>query len=160
LSQRTRESLAPGRLPISPLCCPPSSLRSILCHRAAAGELRYSNPSCSFDHGKRRGSAGVLLLGAHLAGRAESIFPGRSARLALVCQLTGYFCLTYALGHLPATVTSLILLAVAPLTAVFAFLIFRERMTIIQLFGGGLVLFGVWTITRADWDRVPRSCAE
>jgi drug/metabolite transporter (DMT)-like permease len=80
--------------------------------------------------------------------------------LALVCQLTGYFCLTYALGHLPATVTSLILLAVAPLTAVFAFLIFRERMTIIQLFGGGLVLFGVWTITRADWDRVPRSCAE
>jgi drug/metabolite transporter (DMT)-like permease len=80
--------------------------------------------------------------------------------LGLVCQLTGYFCLTYALGHLPATVTSLILLCIAPLTAVFALLIFGERMTIIQLFGGGLVLLGVWIVTGTDRDRCPSCCAE
>jgi drug/metabolite transporter (DMT)-like permease len=77
--------------------------------------------------------------------------------LGLVCQLTGYFCLTYALGHLPATVTSLILLAVAPLTAVFAFLTLGERMTIGQLLGGGLVLLGVWIVTGSDREHSPPS---
>jgi drug/metabolite transporter (DMT)-like permease len=68
--------------------------------------------------------------------------------LALVCQLVGYFSLTYALGHLPATVTSIILLAVAPLTALFALILFGERMTPIQLLGGALVLLGVWLAGR------------
>jgi drug/metabolite transporter (DMT)-like permease len=78
--------------------------------------------------------------------------------LALVCQLMGYFCLTYALGHLPATVTSLILLSAAPLTAVFAFIIFAERMTLIQLLGGALVLLGVWTVTGANRNHATSSC--
>jgi drug/metabolite transporter (DMT)-like permease len=55
-------------------------------------------------------------------------------------------------------VTSLILLATAPLTAVFALLIFAERMTFIQILGGGLVLLGVWIITGADRNRAPSSC--
>ncbi len=67
--------------------------------------------------------------------------------MGLVCQLTGYFSLTYALGHLPATVTSVTLLAIAPLTAVLAFLIFGERMTMLQIFGGTLVLAGVWVVS-------------
>ena len=70
--------------------------------------------------------------------------------LALVCQLTGYFCLTYALGHLPVTVTSVVLLAVAPLTAVFAFALFRERLSPLQIFGGLLVICGVWIVTRHE----------
>jgi drug/metabolite transporter (DMT)-like permease len=68
--------------------------------------------------------------------------------LGLVCQLTGYFCLTYALGHLPATVTSVVLLAVGPLTAVFAFGLFGERMTLLQIVGGVFVIFGVWIVSR------------
>jgi drug/metabolite transporter (DMT)-like permease len=107
-------------------------------------------------------SAAVLLVFAASA-RISLAVPSLSslaalAGLALVCQLTGYFCLTYALGHLPATVTSLILLATAPLTAVFALLIFAERMTFIQILGGGLVLLGVWIITGADRNRAPSSC--
>ena len=70
--------------------------------------------------------------------------------LSLVSQLTGYLCLTYALGHLPATVTSLILLACAPLTAVFALLVFGERMSMLQLLGGALVLVSVWIVTGED----------
>jgi drug/metabolite transporter (DMT)-like permease len=65
----------------------------------------------------------------------------------IVCQLVGYFCLTYALGHLPATVTSVMLLAVAPLTALFALMTFGERMTALQSIGGLLVLVGVWIVT-------------
>jgi drug/metabolite transporter (DMT)-like permease len=70
--------------------------------------------------------------------------------LSLVSQLTGYLCLTYALGHLPATVASLMLLAGAPLTAIFALLVFGERMTILQLLGGVLVLIGVWIVSAED----------
>jgi drug/metabolite transporter (DMT)-like permease len=70
--------------------------------------------------------------------------------LSLVSQLTGYLCLTYALGHLPATVASLIMLACAPLTALFALLVFDERMSLLQLFGGALVLVGVWIVTGDD----------
>jgi drug/metabolite transporter (DMT)-like permease len=70
--------------------------------------------------------------------------------LSLVSQLTGYLCLTYALGHLPATVASVILLAGAPLTAVFALFVFAERMSALQLLGGALVLVGVWIVTGED----------
>lgn len=80
--------------------------------------------------------------------------------LGLVCQLTGYFCLTYALGHLPATVTSVILLAVAPLTALLALMIFKERMTMFQVLGGALVLLGVWIVSGAQQDQRPSSVAE
>jgi len=67
--------------------------------------------------------------------------------LGLLCQLTGYFSLTYALGHLPATVPSVVLLAVAPLTAVLAFIILGERITTLEILGGALVLVGIWTVT-------------
>jgi drug/metabolite transporter (DMT)-like permease len=56
--------------------------------------------------------------------------------------------LTYALGHLPATVTSVVLLTIAPLTAVFAFGIFGERMTLAQIAGGAFVIVGVWVVSR------------
>ncbi len=67
-------------------------------------------------------------------GHISLVVPGvRSlfdvAGLGFICQLVGYFCLTYALGHVPATVSSVILLAVAPLTALLAFLLFGEAMT-------------------------------
>jgi drug/metabolite transporter (DMT)-like permease len=100
-------------------------------------------------------ASAIVLLAFAASAHISLVVPNLSSMaalvgLALICQLMGYFCLTYALGHLPATITSLILLAVAPITAIFAFLVFRERMTIIQLLGGGLVLLGVWIITRKD----------
>ncbi|MBB6144810.1 drug/metabolite transporter (DMT)-like permease [Silvibacterium bohemicum] len=68
--------------------------------------------------------------------------------LALVCQVIGYLSLTYALGHLPATITSVLLLAVAPMSAILAFLLFGERMTPLQLLGGALVLLAIWLAGR------------
>jgi drug/metabolite transporter (DMT)-like permease len=79
--------------------------------------------------------------------------PGRQAwlallALALVCQLLGYFSLTYALGHLSAGITSVTLLVQAPLTALLAFLCLGEPVTLPQAGGGILVLLGVWIVNR------------
>jgi drug/metabolite transporter (DMT)-like permease len=63
--------------------------------------------------------------------------------LGLVSQLGGYLALTYALGHLPATVTSISLLTQGPLTAAMAAVLLGEPLTLPQIVGGALVLFGV-----------------
>ena len=98
-------------------------------------------------------SSAVALLVMAAAAHISLVVPSAQSLaavlgLGLVCQLTGYFCLTYALGHLPATVTSVVMLAVAPLTALFAFGLFGERMTMLQIVGGAFVIGGVWIVSR------------
>jgi drug/metabolite transporter (DMT)-like permease len=68
--------------------------------------------------------------------------------LGLITQLGGYLALTYALGHLPATVTSVSLLVQVPLTAMLAALFLAEKLTMPQLYGGLLVLAGVGLANR------------
>lgn len=63
--------------------------------------------------------------------------------LGIVSQLGGYLFLTYALGHLPATITSVSLLTQGPLTAVMAALLLREPLSFPQMLGGAFVLVGV-----------------
>lgn len=63
--------------------------------------------------------------------------------LGLVSQLGGYLALTYALGHLPATITSVSLLMQGPLTAILAAILLAEPLTWAQIIGGALVLSGV-----------------
>jgi drug/metabolite transporter (DMT)-like permease len=63
--------------------------------------------------------------------------------LGLFTQLGGYLALTYALGHLPATITSISLLIQVPLTALLAVILFRETLTLPQITGALLVLAGV-----------------
>ena len=68
---------------------------------------------------------------------------GALVGLGLISQLIGYLALTYALGHLRATVTSVSLLTQGPLTAVLAALFLRESLSRAQILGGILVLIGV-----------------
>lgn len=70
--------------------------------------------------------------------------------LGLVCQVGGYFALTYALGHLPTTVTSILFLTVAPLTATFAWMIFGERMGLLEIGGGVMLLLAAWIVGRRE----------
>lgn len=96
-------------------------------------------------------AAGLLVVGAvgHLSFRIPSMQSlACLIAMAVVCQVTGYFCLTYALGQLPATVTSVMMLATAPLTTLFAFVFFGERVTLLKFAGGVLVMLGVWTVSR------------
>lgn len=93
----------------------------------------------------------LLVVGAvgHLSFRIPSMQSlACLVAMALVCQVLGYFCLTYALGQLPATVTSVIMLATAPLTTLFAFAFFDERITLLKFAGGVLVMLGVWIVSR------------
>ena len=66
--------------------------------------------------------------------------------LGLISQLGAYLALTYALGHLPATVTSVGLLAQVPLTAVLAVPLLGESLTLPFLAGAALVLTGIYVV--------------
>jgi drug/metabolite transporter (DMT)-like permease len=72
--------------------------------------------------------------------------------LGLLCQVGGYFGLTYALGHLPTTVTSILFLMVAPGTALFAWILFGEPMRTMEIVGALLLLAGVWIVGRREKD--------
>lgn len=70
--------------------------------------------------------------------------------LGVVSQVGAYLCIAYALGHLPATVVSIGLLAQAPLTAFLAATLLGERLTALQLAGGALVIAGIYIVNRAE----------
>jgi len=106
-------------------------------------------------------SAVVLFLAA-VGARLPMAIPGANSlsallALGLICQVGGYFCLTYALGHLPATVTSILFLSVAPFTAMFAWMIFGERMSAMEIAGGALVLTGAWIVGRKEKTDIPQT---
>lgn len=68
--------------------------------------------------------------------------------LALVSQVAAYYALVYALGHLPATITSVSILAQVPLTALLAAAFLGEPLSAAQLTGGAVVLVGIYVVTR------------
>lgn len=70
------------------------------------------------------------------------------AGLGLVSQLVAYYALVYALGHLPATITSVGLLAQVPSTALLAVLLLGEPLTAVQILGGAVVLSGIYVVNR------------
>jgi drug/metabolite transporter (DMT)-like permease len=88
-----------------------------------------------------------LILGLPLTG-----YPPRAwlalAGLGLVSQLVAYFALVYALGHLPATITSVGLLAQVPSTALLAMLLLGEPLTAIQIAGAAVVVAGIYVVNR------------
>jgi drug/metabolite transporter (DMT)-like permease len=96
--------------------------------------------------------AAFLLLINLVMGVSLRIPPGRSfgalLALGLISQLGGYSALTYALGHLPATVTAVVLLVQGPLTALLAAWLLAEPLTSSLLLGGALVLLGVGLANR------------
>lgn len=89
-----------------------------------------------------------LVLQLPLAGYSARSWAALAA-LGLVTQLVGYLCVTYALGHLPATATSVGLLAQAPITALLAVPFLGEALNPAQIFGGVLVLAGIYVVVSA-----------
>lgn len=109
--------------------------------------VRTSTSTLSFLRLAMISSTLALLLINGLLGISLRVPQGRTLwavlGLGLVTQLGGYLALTYALGHLPATITSVSLLTQGPLTAVMAAVLLGERLTVPMIVGGALVLFGV-----------------
>ncbi|WP_233208005.1 DMT family transporter [Siphonobacter sp. BAB-5405] len=62
---------------------------------------------------------------------------------ALVCQLLGWFSVSYALTHIPAQQVSISLLSQAVLTALLAWLLLGEQLSASMILGGILLLTGI-----------------
>ena len=92
-----------------------------------------------------------LVLGLPLTGYSMRTWLAL-AGLGLVSQLMAYYALVYALGHLPATVTSVGLLAQVPGTAALAWLLLGEPLTPMQIAGGVVVLAGIYVVNRYSAD--------
>lgn len=67
--------------------------------------------------------------------------------LALISQVIGQLFVAHALGALPATLTSIVLLSQAPLTAILAVPLLGEHVRAGQLVGGSLVLLGIAVVS-------------
>jgi drug/metabolite transporter (DMT)-like permease len=87
-----------------------------------------------------------LILGSPLSGFTTKTWLALLG-LGLISQLGAYLALAYALGHLPATVTSVGLLAQSPLTALLAVPLLGEPLTAPYLAGGALVLAGIYVVS-------------
>jgi drug/metabolite transporter (DMT)-like permease len=68
--------------------------------------------------------------------------------LALVTQVGGYLAVSYALGHLPASIVAPTLLGQALVTALLAIPLLGEPLSLTQLAGGGLLLGGIWLVNQ------------
>jgi drug/metabolite transporter (DMT)-like permease len=66
------------------------------------------------------------------------------AGLALVSHTGGQGLVAYALGHLPAAFSSLVVFIEAPAAALFAFLFLGESVSAFQAAGGALILAGIY----------------
>ena len=62
---------------------------------------------------------------------------------AVICQLAAWFLISYATQHMKATRISLSLLGQAILTAVIAFFLLEEQITLQMIIGGIILLFGI-----------------
>jgi drug/metabolite transporter (DMT)-like permease len=69
--------------------------------------------------------------------------------LGLISQLVGWLAINYALGHLPASVVSVTLLAQPVLTALFAVPLLGEALTGNQMVGGVVALAGIYLVNRS-----------
>ena len=70
--------------------------------------------------------------------------------LALVSQVAGQTLIAWAIAHLRPTIASVGLLLQPVIAAGYAWLVLSERVTLVQVAGGVLVLIGIWLSTRAD----------
>jgi len=66
----------------------------------------------------------------------------------LVSQIGGYFCMTYALGHLPASIVSPTMIASPVIAAMLAIPIAGEGLSIFQITGGLLVFAGIYLVNK------------
>lgn len=68
---------------------------------------------------------------------------------ALICQLGGYFCLTYALGNLPATIVSPSIEIQPILSSVLAVFFYSEPFGAQQILGSLAILTGIYQIDQS-----------
>ncbi|MGH9459656.1 MAG: DMT family transporter [Vicinamibacteria bacterium] len=98
------------------------------------------------------GSVAVLLPLCFVLRTPLTGYDGRTwallVALALVPQLGGWFAISYALGHLRATVMSVSLLGQPVLTALLGVPLLGEYLSVRQILGGLMVLAGIYVVSQ------------
>ena len=89
-----------------------------------------------------------LLMGYHLFGYSHTAYLNFLG-LAVVTQIIGYIAINYALGHLPATMVSSIVLLQPLVTAVLAAIFLGQPIEPNQIIGGAFVLTGILIVHRS-----------
>lgn len=110
-------------------------------------------------------AAAVVLLAVNLA--AGNSLTGYSAvtyltflAATLISQIGGYFSITYALGHLPASIVAPTMIAQPVLTALLAIPLAGEALQPLQILSGLSVLAGIYLVLRSENGqrrRIPQS---
>jgi drug/metabolite transporter (DMT)-like permease len=99
-------------------------------------------------------TAAALLPLALVSG--EQILPHTAAGwtklvgLALIAQVAGQSLIAYAMAHLPATFSSVGLLAQPVLAACYAWVLLGEALGLVQMAGGIVVLAGIRIVQKAE----------
>ena len=68
---------------------------------------------------------------------------------AIVSQMIGYLAISYALGHLPASIVSPTLIGQPILTAILAISMLGEIPNTIQWIGGAIALAGIYIVNQS-----------
>jgi drug/metabolite transporter (DMT)-like permease len=71
----------------------------------------------------------------------------------VISQVCGYFCMTYALGHIPASIVSPTMIASPVISSLLAIPIAGENLSIFQISGGLLVIIGIILVNRTAATR-------
>jgi len=69
--------------------------------------------------------------------------------MGLVVQLLGWHVITYAQGHLPASLVAPTLLGQPVVTAILAMFFLNEELTTLEILGGFTILLGVYIVHRS-----------
>jgi drug/metabolite transporter (DMT)-like permease len=73
---------------------------------------------------------------------------------AIVSQMIGYLAITYALGHLPASVVSPTLIGQPILTTILAIPMLGEIPNAIQWIGGAIALAGIYIVNQSHLQKI------
>ncbi len=123
-------------------------------YMVTTGHVRGAMDTLTFNTFAIGGSVVTLLVICLVLRVPLSGYSGRTwaalVALGLISQLASYYALVYALGHLPATVTSVAVLAQVPLTALLAAAMLGEPLSSAQIAGGLVVLSGIYVVSKPE----------
>jgi drug/metabolite transporter (DMT)-like permease len=112
--------------------------------------VRTSMDTLTFNTLAIIGSVVTLLVICLLRHDALTGFPPRAWAALVALGFVSQLGLVYALGHLPATITSAGLLGQVPLTAMLAMVFLHEPLSLAQIAGGVIVLVGIYVVNRVE----------
>jgi drug/metabolite transporter (DMT)-like permease len=104
-------------------------------------------------------SSVVLLVICLVSGAQMTGFSSKSwmslLGLGLITQLGGWLAINWALGYIKSTSASASLLSQSVITAIIAVPVLNETLSVIEMLGAAIVLFGIFLVNRRNFIKKP-----